>query len=168
MGHWTKLCVVIGFNVVLDWVIGKFLKHRHVNTFVSMETILKETRVLFYLPLGYVAVLHMYILFGFAHRLTMSFVAGGLLLYVWLEEIKERKIGFGLLNRTVSILSHIKWVFLGLFFIYCFNRNLRYIRTNFHYVKEYIADMLNAGFRVLLYASTATTVAFFGRKLFFS
>jgi hypothetical protein len=168
MGRWTKLCVVIGFNVILDWAIGKFINHKQVNTFVSMETTLKETRLLLYLPLGYIAVLHMYVLSGFAHRLAMSFVGGGLLLYVWLEEIRERKIGFGLLDRTVSILSHTKWAFFGLFWVYCLNRNLRYIMTNYHYVKEYIADILNAGFRVLLYVSTATTVAFFGRKLFFS
>jgi hypothetical protein len=168
MGRWTKLCVVIGFNITLDWVISKFINHKQVNTFVSMETILKETRVLLYLPLGYIAVLHMYVLSGFAHRLAMSFVGGGLLLYVWLEEIRERKIGFGLLNRTVSVLSQTKWAFFGLFWVYCMNRNLRYIMTNYHYVKEYIADILNAGFRVLLYVSTAMTVAFFGRKLFFS
>ena len=99
MGLWTKLSVVIGYNVILDWVIGKFLNHKYVNTFVCMETILKETRVVLYLPLGYVGVLHMYILFGFAHHHTMNFVAGGLLLYVWLEEIKERKIGFSLLYK---------------------------------------------------------------------
>ena len=85
MGQWTKLCVVIAFNTILDWVIGKFINHKEVNTFVSMETILKETRILLYLPLGYVAIVHMDIIFGFAHRHTMNFVAGGLLLYTLLE-----------------------------------------------------------------------------------
>jgi hypothetical protein len=148
-------------------VIGKFINHRYVNTFVSMETILKETRVMLYLPLGYVAVLHMYILFGFAHHHTMNFVAGGLLLYTWLEEIKERKIGFSLLNKVVSLLSNIKWVFLGLFLVYRLNRNIRYIRYNEHYMKESLADLLNGGFWVMLYVFTVIVLAYFAYKLFF-
>jgi hypothetical protein len=168
MGHWTKLCVIIGYNVILDWVIGKFINHKDVNKFISMETILKETRMLLYLPLGYVAVLHLDILFGFAHRHTMNFVAGGLLLYTWLEEIKERKIGFSLLSRVVSILSNTKWAFMSLFIIYGLNKNIRYLRTNYLYVKEYVAHVINGGFWFLLYASAATVVSFFCRKLFFS
>jgi hypothetical protein len=167
MGHWIKLCLVIEYNVILDWVIGKFINHRYVNTFVSMETILKETRVMLYLPLGYVAILHMYIFFGFAHHHTMNFVAGGLLLYTWLEEIKERKICFSLLNRVVSLLSNIKWAFLGLFLVYCLNRNIRYIRFNHRYVKEYVADILDIGFWILLYSLTVYAVVNFGRQLFF-
>jgi hypothetical protein len=135
MGHWVKLFLVISFNVILDWVIGKFINHKYANTFVSMETILKETRMMLYLPLGYVAVLHMYILFGFAHHHTMNFVAGGLLLYTWLEEANERKVGFVLFKKIASMLSNIKWPFLGLFLAYGLNKNLRYLRLNNHYVK---------------------------------
>jgi hypothetical protein len=135
MGHWVKLFLVIMYNVVLDWVIGKLISHRYANTFVSMETILKETRMMLYLPLGYVAVLHMYIFFGFAHHHTMNFVAGGLLLYTWLEEIKERKVGFVLFKKIESILSNTKWPFLGLFLVYGLNKNVRYLRLNNYYVK---------------------------------
>jgi hypothetical protein len=135
MGHWVKLSLVIMYNVVLDWVIGKLISHRYANTFVSMETILKETRMMLYLPLGYVAVLHMYILFGFAHHHTMNFVAGGLLLYTWLEEANERKVGFVLFKKIESILSNTKWLFLGLFLVYGLNKNVRYLRLNNYYVK---------------------------------
>jgi hypothetical protein len=123
------------YNILLDWVIGKLISHRHANTFVSMETILKETRMMLYLPLGYVAVLHMYIFFGFAHHHTMNFVAGGLLLYTWLEEANERKVGFTLFKKIESILSNTKWLFLGLFLVYGLNKNVRYLRLNNHYVK---------------------------------
>jgi hypothetical protein len=135
MGHWVKLFLVIMYNVVLDWVIGKLISHRYANTFVSMETILKETRMMLYLPLGYVAVLHMYIFFGFAHHHTMNFVAGGLLLYTWLEEANERKVGFVLFKKIESILSNTKWPFLGLFLVYGLNKNVRYLRLNNYYVK---------------------------------
>jgi hypothetical protein len=148
-------------------MIGKFISHRYVNTFVSMETILKETRMMLYLPLGYVAVLHMYILFGFAHHHTMNFVAGGLLLYTWLEEIKERKIGFDILNKFVSLLSNTKWIFLCLFLVYRLNRNIRYFRYNYHYVKESLVNILNEGFWVMLYVLTAILLAYFIYKLFF-
>jgi hypothetical protein len=119
-----------------------------------------------YLPLGYVAFLHMYNLFGFAYHHANNFVAGGLLLYVWLEEIKERKVGFRLLYRIESILSNTKWAFLTLFLIYRMNRNLRYIRFNHYYAKEYLADMLNGGFWVMLYGLTVSAVIYFAYTLF--
>jgi hypothetical protein len=119
-----------------------------------------------YLPLGYIAVLHMYVLFGFAYHHTMNFVAGGLLLYVWLEEIKERKIGFRLLYRIETILSNTKWAFLTLFLIFRMSRNIRYIRLSHHYTKEYVADILNGGFWLMLYGLTLSAVLYFTYKLF--
>jgi cytochrome bd-type quinol oxidase subunit 2 len=46
--------------------------------------------------------------------------------------------------------------------------NIKYIRTNDRYVKEYIAHILNEGFWFLLYIATASIVVFFGHKLLFS
>jgi hypothetical protein len=108
----------------------------------------------------------MYIVFGFAHHHTMNFVAGGLLLYVWLEEIKERRIGFSIFYKIESVLSKTKWAFLTLFLVYRLNRNLRYLRFNHHYAKEHLADMLNGGFWVFLYGLTALAVLYFAYKLF--
>ncbi len=116
--------------------------------------------------MGYIAVLHMYVLFGFAYHHTMNFVAGGLLLYVWLEEIKERKIGFRLLYRIETILSNTKWAFLTLFLIFRMSRNIRYIRLSHHYTKEYVADILNGGFWLMLYGLTLSAVLYFTYKLF--
>ncbi len=36
LGLWTKICLIIFYNVILDWVIGKFINHKYVNTFVCM------------------------------------------------------------------------------------------------------------------------------------
>ena len=101
----------------------------------------------------------MYIVFGFAHHHTMNFVAEGLLLYVWLEEIKERRIGFSIFYKIQSVLSKTKWAFLTLFLVYRLNWNLRYLRFNHHYAKEHLADMLNGGFWVFLYGLTAFSSA---------
>ena len=120
-----------------------------------------------YLPLGYVAVLHMYVVYGFAYHHILNFVAGGLLLYVWLEEVKERKIGFDIWYRIEAILSNSKWVFLGLFLMYRLNRNFRYIRFSNHYLKELTADLLNYGFWILFWYLTVSMVVFFAYKLFY-
>ena len=107
------------------------------------------------------------IVYGFAYFHAMNIVGGGLLVYVWLEEIKARKIGFVWLDKIEFVLSKGKWVLLGLFLVYRMNRNIRYLRFNHHYLKEYIVEMLNSGFWVLLYSLAVIAVGFFVYKLFF-
>ena len=85
LGQWGNLVFILGLNLCLDAVINKFISKKSVNTFLNLETVLKETRVFIYLPLGHVAILHMDIVYGFAYFHTMNIVGGGLLLYAWIE-----------------------------------------------------------------------------------
>ena len=100
---------------------------------------MRDTRYVTFLPLAFCVFLHFDIVYSFAFYHAIVIGGGGLLLYGLLEELSERKLSNWYFDLLKKMLKLSRWIVIAIFLAFYFVPNLRYLRIDHRYIKEFIS-----------------------------
>ena len=100
---------------------------------------MKDSRYAIYLALAFCVFIHLDIVYSYAYYHTVVVVGGGLLLYGLLEESDERGIRHWGFDVVRKVLKFARWIVIGVFGLFYFVPNLRYLRQENRYIKEHFS-----------------------------
>lgn len=127
--------------------------------FFNLHNVMKDTRPITYLALGFCVFLHLDIAYVFAYLHTVVIVGGSLLLYALLEELEERQMSHWGFKIAMKVMKVIRRSVIGLFAAFYFVTNLRYIRYEHRYFKELLPVFALYAFWIFfIYTITAVIV----------
>jgi hypothetical protein len=133
--------------------------------FFDLHNIMKDTRPITYLALGFCVFLHLDIVYAFAYRHTAVIVGGSLLIYALLEELNERQMGSWGFNIVMKVMKMIRWPVIGVFAAFQYAPNLRYARDEHQYVKQRLSVYANYAFWISFITTLTAVLASLLNKL---